>query len=197
MDEQQHVSGRALLAAYVSGAGLMGLVTVLSSAPTVTALPALAMVALAGWGWFWVSERRQAARRWRDLFDPEPAVALAALRRWREPFREVDLAGVQWPGAHLRHRDLRGVNFAGANLADAYLNHASLQGADLINAQPTGAFLDRAVCDVQTLLPDGTPWTPGCDLERFCDPYRRDFWSPEYAAGVDDQVDFIASPSFR
>ena len=75
------------------------------------------------------------------------------------------------------------------NLQEADLRGANLQEANLWGANLQGADLGGATFDENTMLPDGTKWTPGTDMGRFTDREHPDFWrsddpaSPAYRGG--------------
>jgi hypothetical protein len=75
----------------------------------------------------------------------------------------------------------------GANLHGAALKGVRLQGADLRGANLEKALLDGAEFDENSVLPDGSNWTPEADLKRFIDPKHPAFWRSENHA----------SPAFR
>jgi uncharacterized protein YjbI with pentapeptide repeats len=62
-----------------------------------------------------------------------------------------------------------------ANLKGAMLWEAHLEGADLRSAVLQGANLGKVSFDEETILPDGTHWTPETDTLRFTDPNHPDF----------------------
>jgi len=76
------------------------------------------------------------------------------------------------------------INLGGANLAWANLAWANLVGANLVGAYLRGAYLERAwlkgaQLSEDSILPDGTKWTPDTDIARFTDPDHPDFWKPD------------------
>ena len=104
--------------------------------------------------------------------------------------READLAGAALVGAHLRDANLSGIvlrradlhytilsgaDLRGADLRWANLQWTDLQDADLRNARLVHAHLHRAYLH-GAILPDGTRWMPGSDLERFTDPRHDEYW---------------------
>jgi hypothetical protein len=101
----------------------------------------------------------------------------------------ADLQGASLSGANLQEADLLQANLQradlrGANLQRAYLNWVKLQGAYLVQANLQGAFLlqanlQGAEFDEDTILPDGTKWTPGTDMARFTHLDHPDFWRPD------------------
>ena len=91
-------------------------------------------------------------------------------------------ANLQW--AFLVYANLQGANLRRTDLQEAHLADANLQRARLLAANLHGVYLDRA--DLQgatlsedTVLPDGTKWTPDTDMARFTDPTHPDFWRPD------------------
>lgn len=96
------------------------------------------------------------------------------------------LGGADLRGANLFEAKLYRVNFNGAylrdaNLSGAHLEGARMEGADLRNATLTGAYLDDL-----TILPDGSPWTPDTDMQRFTSKTHPNFWSIPVPQGSDD-----------
>lgn len=73
-------------------------------------------------------------------------------------------------GAKLVNADLEGVELISANLS-----FCDLRGANLKNANLPGIYLSGAIFDDNTILPDGTNWTAGADMEKFTNPNH-----PEY-----------------
>ena len=93
------------------------------------------------------------------------------------------LARANLQGAVLLGANLQGASLSGARLQGAYLNWVNLQGAYLVEANLQGAFLlqanlQGAEFDEDTIVPDGTKWTPGTDMARFTHPDHPDFWRP-------------------
>lgn len=82
--------------------------------------------------------------------------------------------------ADLRGADLRGANmdranFNGANLCEADLERADLRGARLRGALLEGAKIDNITkFDEQTILPDGTRWSPSVNMSQFTNPMNLD-----------------------
>jgi uncharacterized protein YjbI with pentapeptide repeats len=101
-----------------------------------------------------------------------------------------DMAGAVLLGTHLRNANLRGAvlrradlhyailagaDLRGADLCWANLQWVDLQDADLRGARLTFARLHRAHLQ-GAILPNGTRWVPGRDLERFTDPSHPEYW---------------------
>jgi uncharacterized protein YjbI with pentapeptide repeats len=76
--------------------------------------------------------------------------------------------------SHLWIANLQGANLVGANLQGAELYQVNLQQAVLVRANLQGAKLQSAVFDEDTLLPDGTRWTPDTDMTQFTQPDKED-----------------------
>jgi hypothetical protein len=93
----------------------------------------------------------------------------------RANLREALLNGTRLQGADLRQAKLEGANLTGARLQEAKLQGASLRDADL-----EGALLDEAEFDAQTILPDGSAWTPDIDLTRFTNPDHPECFRPPF-----------------
>ncbi len=113
----------------------------------------------------------------------------ANLRRavlWGADLQGADLPGANLEGAYLESANLqmasmflanlRGANLLWANLEGAYLDGIDLRGADLSGANLQYANLTAAIFDTETILPDGTYWTPDSDWGRFASPGLPDFW---------------------
>jgi uncharacterized protein YjbI with pentapeptide repeats len=79
-------------------------------------------------------------------------------------------------GANLSEADLRDADLRDADLRGAKLIWANLRGANLGEAELEGAYLGEAKCNDNTILPDGTKWTPDTDMARFTDSDHPDFW---------------------
>jgi uncharacterized protein YjbI with pentapeptide repeats len=90
--------------------------------------------------------------------------------------QEADLHEANLRGADLFEANLQEANLKGANLQGADLLGANLRGADLFKANLQGAKLEgsewlvRAEFDENTILPDGSHWTPETDMTRFTQP---------------------------
>jgi len=114
-----------------------------------------------------------------------PAVDKLRQREW---ISDGSLIGKDLTGANLRKADLheanlRKANLSGANLHKANLTEAKLCGAwlrrvDLGSADLRGADLRMVAMSPETILPDGTLWTPITDLTCFTDPYSPNYWNP-------------------
>ncbi len=118
----------------------------------------------------------------------------------------ADLEEANLEGARLGHADLEGARMDFSNLSEVYLYFANLEGADmsgvdmrkavliganlhradmiavkfqgalLSEADLSEAIIDKAEFDENTLLPDGSKWTPDTDMRRFTDPHHAEFW---------------------
>jgi hypothetical protein len=109
--------------------------------------------------------------------------ALEQLRRqgwlYDGSLQEANLSNADLRSQDLTGADLRNSKLRGACLQEAILLNAKLQGADLTGADLVGAVLgatnsegsEEAVAaarfDENTVLPNGTPWTPGIDVAQF------------------------------
>jgi uncharacterized protein YjbI with pentapeptide repeats len=89
---------------------------------------------------------------------------------------EADLQRAHLEGANLSEADLRDADLRDADLRGAKLIWANLRGANLGEAELEGAYLGEAKCNDNTILPDGTKWTPDTDMARFTDSDHPDFW---------------------
>ncbi len=65
---------------------------------------------------------------------------------------------------------------AHTNLQEANLERADLSGANLTGANLQGANLTNTTFSPQTILPDGTHWSPDSDMRRFTDPNHPSVW---------------------
>lgn len=95
---------------------------------------------------------------------------------WRADLQGAKLGDADLQGAILGDADLRQASLLGAQLRGANLGGADLQEANLQDAK----FGASTTFDENTILPDGTKWTPETDLGRFTDPGRSDFWRSDY-----------------
>ncbi len=79
-------------------------------------------------------------------------------------------------GSNLRDSSLQSTNLTLANFDNAILHRTQMQGAIMTGATLKGADLADAQFSPETILPDGTHWTPGRDLRQFTHP---DEWQAE------------------
>lgn len=91
--------------------------------------------------------------------------------------QDVNFSQVNLVNATLRRANLQGANLEDANLQGADLQEANLQGANLQSADLQDAELGHARFNTDTILPDGSPWTPEVNLERFTNSDSSSFWS--------------------
>jgi hypothetical protein len=108
---------------------------------------------------------------------------------------EADLSGADLSEAHLERAFLSGASMRstklvkarvlaslwGVNLEGADLEDADLRGCELFRTNLTGANLSgvrfgEAKINSETVLPDGSLWTPKADVRRFTDPTHPRFW---------------------
>ncbi|RMF77697.1 MAG: pentapeptide repeat-containing protein [Chloroflexi bacterium] len=108
--------------------------------------------------------RELGAKKW--LYDG----TLVGASLWRANLQDCYLTA-----ANLRNADLNRANFR-----DAKLVNACLQGARLFDADLQGARLDNAQFDEETILPDGSNWSPDVDMECFTNPEHPKFWRSKY-----------------
>lgn len=78
----------------------------------------------------------------------------------------ADLSGADLGGANLHMANLTGAVLHSADLSGADLRYVNLKGADLNRAKLAGARLHEVSCDETTILPDGSHWSPGVNLEQ-------------------------------
>jgi uncharacterized protein YjbI with pentapeptide repeats len=103
---------------------------------------------------------------------------------------KADLSGTNLNLADLSGADLSLADLSGADLSSAILTKADLTGADLSFSDLIGADLSGVILigadlkgakfNEQTILPDGTKWTPDTDMARFTDPEHPDFWRSDH-----------------
>lgn len=101
---------------------------------------------------------------------------------------EAYLEGTNLRKANLSSTRLQGAHLAYANLEEAFLATAELQGANLAFANLKEVKLGQTKFDGNTVLPDGSPWTPETDMERFADPQHPNFWQPEWIKRSEDKI---------
>ncbi|RMF78888.1 MAG: pentapeptide repeat-containing protein [Chloroflexi bacterium] len=101
-------------------------------------------------------------------------------RDFPETFRGLNLARVDLSNVNLVDMDLTGTVLRGADLEEANLGGVNFVGADLREANMKSANLLDSDYNPDTILPDGTNWTPETDMRRFTDPDHPDFWQPDW-----------------
>jgi len=153
----------------------------------------------------WINDRQYKADLILQMGSPDNAFAREAARKLRAKgwlqdgaLQDADLRGANLHQSSLQRADLRRVHLRGANLtladfAHADLSHAELRyanldaaslsgtklyGADLTLASIRRIYLSGAKFNEETILPDGTPWTPGTDMTRFTNPDHPNFYEP-------------------
>lgn len=86
--------------------------------------------------------------------------------------RNVDAHQANFQNADLMETVLYGADFTGANLTNVHFYRAKFysRSADNTEIEPPAKF------DVNTILPDGTHWTPDVDLDRFTDPLHPQYF---------------------
>lgn len=143
-------------------------------------------------------------QRWLTVDDKEPLLKRANLTEANleeANLVRADLEGANFTVANLRGArlhwanlkeallfgaDLNRASLQGADLHDASLTSANLQGADLVRAKLRGAnltnanlrlaHLSDAEYSTETILPDGSQWRLGTEMERFMNPNHPNFW---------------------
>ena len=123
---------------------------------------------------------------------------LQGAKLWEANLQEAVFHVANLQGAKLEEANLRGASLVGANLQGANLERANLQEADLFeanlqeanlcDANLQGAWMAFAVLreikfNENTILPDGTRWTPDTDMARYTDLKHPDFWRPDQRIG--------------
>lgn len=112
--------------------------------------------------------------RLHDLYLAKAKLANANLfkaRLFNSNFSSADLTR-----SNLVSANLSGAKLYNTNLEGAYLLAANLKGANLIHANLKSADLADAQFDANSILPDGTNWTPDTDMRRFTDVNDLSFW---------------------
>jgi len=104
---------------------------------------------------------------------------LQGVNLWGADLQGADLWGTDLQRANLLLVNLQGARLRFANLQGANLWGAELQGANLLQANLQGARLAEAWFNENTVLPDGTAWTPYLDMAQFTDPEHDGFWRSE------------------
>ncbi len=100
----------------------------------------------------------------------------------------ADLTHANLKVARLSAAKLRIANMNRANLLGAIMTSADVSGADFQGANLQWAELSSMSFSSDTILPDGSHWTPDTDMTRFTDPNHPQFWrsddpqSPAYRA---------------
>lgn len=98
---------------------------------------------------------------------------LSGANLYRAVLEDAFLSGTQLQGADFTEADLSKATFLRARLQGAILREANVSGANFHKADLTGADLtraenvDSAQCDMFTVLPDGTEYTPGRSFREF------------------------------
>jgi len=109
---------------------------------------------------------------------------------YRANLSETDLSVSNLSGGDLRGTNLSksimyGTNLFRAklysvNLSGAYLSGVDLSGAELQDVNLSDTYLSTTKFDEDTILPNGSKWTPETDMSRFTDPDHPDFWEPDW-----------------
>lgn len=105
----------------------------------------------------------------------------------------AELSGVEFWGTNLMGANMREVNLSHAELKNVDLSHSilwyailadavliessNLGNADLRNSDLSNANLTDTLFTEDTILPDGTNWTPETDMARFTNPEHSEFWN--------------------
>lgn len=92
---------------------------------------------------------------------------LNRLAERRELRHHADLNSANLLGAQLESTDLNGAILCNAVLIKSDLRHADLRRTNLRYARIKGAQLHGALLDEDTILPDGTRWSPETDMTIF------------------------------
>ena len=121
-------------------------------------------------------------------------VNLTDANLWMADLTQTNLQLANLTRAQMINTRLQQASLVCANLSQANLWMSNFYGADLTNTSLKKAILTGAYFDKNTILPDGSKWTPDVDLERFTDPRHPSFWhsnnpeSPAYPDNEHDQV---------
>ena len=93
------------------------------------------------------------------------------------PWIQINPGMANLHGAFLWHVDFRNAQLGKVYMQEASLGESDFRGAYLERANLTNAkFINDAIFDETTVLPDGTNWSPDSDLTRFTDPEHPDHW---------------------
>jgi hypothetical protein len=101
------------------------------------------------------------------------AVRILRLKGWLEDgtLEGMSLAQANLQGAKLYKADLERADLSEANLQQVALYGVDLRGANLEAADLEEAtYIQNALFDEDTILPDGSNWTPDRDLRQFTHP---------------------------
>lgn len=92
----------------------------------------------------------------------------------------ADLSYANLEGAHLAEAELTGADLSRANLKGAFLRYYDLDffPPEYVTSDPALSKISKMVAkfDENTILPDGTKWTPDTDMARFIKPDHPEFW---------------------
>lgn len=113
--------------------------------------------------------------------DNSAALSACRMLKFKGWLDDGSLYGADLKGANLKGAQLFDVNMAGVDLSNANLKGANLSGADLRETRLVRGHVEDITLDEQTMLPDGSRWTPDTDIERYTNPEHPDFWQPEWA----------------
>lgn len=100
---------------------------------------------------------------------------------------KANLSYTDLSNANLQGADLSDANFSYANLWRANLQESTLKFTNFDQADLAEADFSEAAFEEDTILPDGSNWSPDTDMARFTDPDHPNFWrssdpaSPAYA----------------
>jgi hypothetical protein len=116
--------------------------------------------------------RQEKERLSRQLGSRVNAVALQATEELRAHgwLEDGSLQGVV-----LDFANLQGAMLKMADLQKTWINHANLRGANLEGAYLQGAYLTNVSFDENTILPDGSKWSPDTDMGRYTNPNHPQF----------------------
>ncbi len=92
----------------------------------------------------------------------------------------ADLRSARSPRANLQWSNLARAQLQRTDFRSAVLQYANLEAANLLSSNLAKADLLHARFDEDTMLPDGSNWTPDTDMARFTDPNHPNFWQPEW-----------------
>lgn len=106
---------------------------------------------------------------------------------WDADLQRTNMQVALLQEARLEHANLQRADLAHARLQGANLRGANLEGANLRKAHIDDSQFGFAKFNEDTILPDGTSWTPETDISRFTDPSHDDFWT----------ADVVGSPRFH
>lgn len=87
-------------------------------------------------------------------------------------FKNAELEDTTFHGCRFEYCNFENIEFAHINMSDSELIGCFFRNANMSNIHPLNWK--------NTILPDGTIWTPDTDMEKFTNPEHPNFYVPEY-----------------